>query len=339
MKPTIKDVAKHAGVSFKTVSRVINREVTVGEALQKKVWASIEALSYQPNLSARGLRGAASAIGFVYDSPNSHYVTEMQQGVLDESRRQGYELVIHPCNVKAPDLLTGILAMVDRSRVGGLVLAPPLSETSEVLEALSARNIRFTLILSGDRPSDYHSPCVFVDDCGAARRITQYLIDLGHRHIAFLGGEKEHRSSVEKLAGYRQALKDYQIKPNNRLVLEGGDNFETAVKHASQLLACAPRPTAIVAGNDELAAAALFAARLEGLDVPRDLSITGFGDSPFSQQTWPNLTTARQANDEIAQAATRLLAARLRDRAGNELPESGVYCPQLVVRDSTCPPA
>ncbi|WP_341939493.1 LacI family DNA-binding transcriptional regulator [Marinimicrobium sp. C2-29] len=339
MKPTIKDVAKSAGVSFKTVSRVINRESSVGEEIQGKVWKAIKELNYQPNLSARGLRGSSSSIGFIYDNPNSNYVIEMQRGILKECHNQGYELVIHPCDAKAPGLISEIFNMVDRSRVGGLVLTPPISEIPEVLDALRERNIRFVRILSGSQAPDNRSPCVFVDDRTAAYRITQYLIDLGHRDIAFLSGDEEHKSSSERLAGFKSALKDNQIKANNRLILKGEFSFESGVKRTRQLLARSSRPTAIFACNDEIAAGTLFAARLHGLDVPRDLSIVGFEDSPFSRQAWPNLTTAQQPNTEIACTATRLLTEQIRRKKGEKASESEGYYPQLIVRDSTCPPA
>lgn len=338
MNPTIKDVAKRAGVSFKTVSRVINRESTVGQRLQEKVWKAIKELNYQPNQSARVLRGAASSIGFIYDNPNSNYVIEMQRGILDECRRQDYELVIHPCNANSPELLSEIFGMVDRSRVGGLILTPPMSEMPEVLEALSQRKIRVVRILSGNRPPDERSPCIFVDDRTAAYRITQYLIDLGHRDIAFLGGEANHKSSTERLEGYQQALKDNQVKANKRLILEGEYAFESGVKRTRQLLADRQRPTAVFACNDEIAAGVLFAARLEGVDVPRDMSIVGFEDSPFSRQAWPNLTTAQQPNGEIARMATQLLISQIRMKKGQPLPDSEGFYPQLIVRDSTCPP-
>ncbi|MGD8174736.1 LacI family DNA-binding transcriptional regulator [Marinimicrobium sp. ARAG 43.8] len=339
MKPTIKDVAKHAGVSFKTVSRVINRESTVGQELQDKVWKSIKALNYQPNLSARVLRGAASSIGYIYDNPNSNYVIEMQRGILEECRRQDYELVIHPCDAKSPTLLDEIFGMVDRSRVGGLVLTPPMSEMPEVLSALSERNVRFVRILSGSEPPDDHSPCVFIDDRTAAYKITQYLIDLGHTEIAFLGGEEEHKSSSERLAGYQQALQENHLKVKKKLIIEGEYAFESGVKRTRQLLSLSPTPTAVFACNDEIAAGTLFAARLSGVDVPRDLSIVGFEDSPFSRQSWPNLTTAQQPNAEIARTATRLLISQIRHRKGDKPAESEGFYPQLIVRDSSCPPA
>ncbi len=335
MKPTIKDVAKLAGVSFKTVSRVINREASVAPELQDRVWQAVKELNYQPNLSARLLRGTASSIGFIYDNPNSNYVIDMQRGILGECRRQGYELVIHPCNSKAEDLIDEILSMVDRSRVGGLVLTPPMSEMPDVLNALSKRKIKLVRILSGTQPPDDKSPCIFVDDRTAAYRITQYLIDLGHKAIAFLGGDEDHKSSGERYEGYKLALKDNRITLDKKLVVNGEYSFESGVKRTRQLLSGDHRPTAVFACNDEIAAGTLFAARILGVEVPQQLSIVGFEDSPFSRQAWPNLTTAQQPNATIAQRATELLITCIRDKGGKV--ESEGFYPQLIVRDSTCP--
>src|SRR5690606_18836452 len=121
----------------------INKEGTVGQELQEKVMQAVKELNYQPNLSARLLRGAASSIGFIYDNPNSNYVIDMQTGILGECRRMGYELVIHPCDSKSADIIDEVLNMVDRSQVGGLVLTPPISEMPEVLVALNKRKIPF----------------------------------------------------------------------------------------------------------------------------------------------------------------------------------------------------
>jgi len=334
-KATIKDVAKLAGVSFKTVSRVINKEGTVGQELQDKVMQAVKALNYQPNLSARLLRGAASSIGFIYDNPNSNYVIDMQKGILGECRRQGYELVIHPCDSKADDIIDEVLNMIDRSQVGGLVLTPPMSEMPDVLTALGKRKIPFVRILSGSQPPDKKGPCIFIDDRTAAYKITQYLIDLGHKAIAFLGGEEAHKSSGERLEGYKAALKANKITLDKKLILPGEYSFESGVKRTRQLLANTTlKPTAVFACNDEIAAGTLFAARIQGVDVPQQLSIVGFEDSPFSRQAWPNLTTAQQPNPTIAARATALLIDTIRNK--RDVESEGFY-PQLIVRDSTCP--
>ncbi|MDQ2075919.1 LacI family DNA-binding transcriptional regulator [Marinimicrobium sp. ABcell2] len=338
MKPTIKDVAKLAGVSFKTVSRVINREPRVGQDLQDKVWKAIKELNYQPNLSARGLRGAASSIGFIYDNPNSNYVIDMQRGILEECHRQGYELVIHPCDTKAPDLLNELFRMLDRSQVGGLVVTPPASEMPQVLEALSQRGVATVPIISGSEPPAGHSPCVYIDDRSAAHQITEYLIELGHRRIAFLCGDEAHKSSTERLEGYLEALREHQIEPTPELILQGQYSFESGVERSKQLLALNERPSAVFACNDEIAAGTLFATRLAGIEVPKDLSIVGFEDSPFSRQAWPNLTTAQQPIAEIGRRATALLINRLRAEKSPSTLDSEGFHPKLILRDSTTPP-
>jgi LacI family transcriptional regulator, galactose operon repressor len=367
MTATIKDVAKLAGVSFKTVSRVINREPSVGEALQEKVWAAIKELHYQPNLSARQLRGAPSFIAFIYDNPNSHYVIEMQHGLLAECRAQGYELLIHPTNARSDSVIDELEQLLSNGHIAGLVLTPPFSESPELIEALRSRQRQFVRIVSGSaapapggpapdgpepgdpepgdpEPCDLErtEPCVYVDDYQAAFEITDYLASLGHRAIAFLGGEDSHRSSVERRRGYQAALEQRGIPGDEGLIVPGEFTFDSGAERTRRLLAGSRRPTAIFAANDEIAAGALFAARLAGVAVPQELSIVGFEDSPFSRQTWPKLTTAHQPNTAIARcAASHLIASIRAARNGapaQALPDNG-FRPQLVVRDSTAGPA
>jgi LacI family transcriptional regulator, galactose operon repressor len=341
MKATIKDVAKLAGVSFKTVSRVINREPSVGEELQAKVWAAIEELNYQPNLSARQLRGTPSFIAFIYDNPNSHYVIEMQHGILEECKRQGFELLIHPANSADDAYMEELRRLVNNGHIAGLVLTPPFSESEALLEALNAREVRHVRILSGELDADSTGPCVLIDDYHAAYQITRYLVELGHREIAFLAGTQEHDSSSEnRLQGYLAALADADIPHRDALILPGEYSFDSGSERTSKLLALQPAPSAIFACNDEIASGALFAARIKQVAVPQQLSIVGFEDSPFSRQSWPKLTTAHQPNSEIAASAARILIENIRSSrqgGGDKNPARLGFTPELVVRDSTCP--
>ncbi len=262
----------------------------------------------------------------------------MQRGILDECGKQGYELVIHPCDASSRTIIQEILEMIDRSRVGGLVLTPPISENAEILKAISERKVKFVRILSGSQAPDTTSPCVFIDDHNAAYAITEHLINLGHKNIAFLGGDEEHKSSGERLAGFNAAMKSHNIKPNRKFIIPGSYSFESGVERTSKLLASKQaHPTAIFACNDEIAAGTLFAARIAGIDVPTELSIAGFEDSPFSRQAWPNLTTAAQPTSTIAQKATALLIKTIKQpaNANKALPSEG-YHPKLIVRESTC---
>ncbi len=334
MKVTINDVAKRAAVSIKTVSRVINNEVSVRQATREKVQAAIDELHYQPNLAARSLAGTKSyTIAFIYDNPNAYYVIDMQNGILTECKRQGYELLIHPCSAKSANICEELITMVQHSRVAGLVMTPPFSEMPEIVRALSELDVHIIRIVSGKQSPDDLSPCIMVNDRDAAANVTQHLIDLGHQRIGFINGGMEHMSSHERLDGYREAMQSNDLTIEDKLVISGEYSFESGVQGANILLAEEQRPSAIFACNDEIAAGALFAARLMNISVPEQLSIIGFEDSPFSRQTWPKLTTAHQPNQTIAKHAASLLIAATRQQKVPEI--SDHFIPELVVRDST----
>ena len=337
---TITDVAKRAGVSLKTVSRVINNEPSVRERTRAKVQREIDALGYQPDPSARSLRSTrAYALGLVYDNPNAHYIINLQRGVLSACRASGFGLQIHPCNAASPRLVEDLCALVQRSRLAGLVLTPPMSEQAKLIRALKAAKIPCMRIISArNDPQDGH-PCVYVDDHEAAYAITEHLIQLGHQRIGFLWGGHGHRSSVERHQGYADALKDYGISADRKLIVPGDYTFDDGFRGARKLLALKDRPTAIFGSNDEIAAGVLAAAHSGGINVPYDLSIAGFEDSPFSKQSWPALTTARQATEDIARHAAQRLIGNLQREANGQPPitTNDGFTPELVVRGSTAP--
>lgn len=338
MKTTIKDVAQLAGVSIKTVSRVINKEASVRTDTIEKVNQAIRQLSYEPNLAARNLAGTRSyTIGYVYDNPNAYYVIDMQNGILAECKERGYELVIHPCKSSSPNICDELKNMVTKSQLAGLVISPPLSEMPEVLEALADMDVQFVRIISGSGNKPEPTPCIFVHDHEAAQHITEHLLELGHKKVAFISGDKGHRSTDERYNGYREALENAGLDIEPDYLYEGQYSFETGVKGAKQLLSLETPPTAIFACNDEIAAGALFASRLMNVEVPEQLSIAGFEDSPFSRQTWPKLTTAAQPTNVIARkAAESLISQVVAQRTGKgKTVQHQHFEPDLVVREST----
>jgi len=340
-RPTIKDVAERANVSLKTVSRVINNEPSVLHGTRARVLRAIAELDYEPDAAARNLRsGTPFVIGLVYDNPNPYHIIGVQNGVLAACRETGFGLQIHPCDSTSPLLADELADFAQRSRLAGLVLTAPMSERMELVEALAARNVPLVRIIAATRdPADGH-PCVYVDDRDAAYEITEHLIQLGHQRIGFLSGGLAHLSSSERYAGYEQALAEYNIPLDKHLVVPGDYTFDDGFRGARRLLSLRDPPTAIFGCNDEIAAGALAAAKSAGLNVPYDLSIAGFEDSPFSRQSWPALTTAKQATEEIARHAARLLIARLRVDAYDDHPipvHNQGFAPQLVVRGSTAP--
>ncbi|WP_028918462.1 MULTISPECIES: LacI family DNA-binding transcriptional regulator [Pseudoxanthomonas] len=339
-RPTIKDVAERAKVSLKTVSRVINNEPSVMQATRSRVLAAIAELDYEPDATARNLRsGTPFVIGLVYDNPNPYHIIGVQNGVLAACRETGFGLQIQPCDSTSPLLAEELAEFVQRSRLAGLVLTAPMSERADLVAALVARGIRVVRIIAAtEDPGD--GPCVYIDDRDAAYEVTEHLIQLGHQRIGFLWGGAQHRSSGERYAGYEAALKDYGIPLDKHLVVPGDYTFDDGFRGARRLLALREPPTAIFGSNDEIAAGVLAAAKSVGLNVPYDLSIAGFEDSPFSRQSWPPLTTAKQATEDIARHAARLLIGSLRQDAYAEHPLAVTnqgFVPQLVVRGSTAP--
>ena len=340
MKSTIKDVAKLAGVSFKTVSRVINNEDSVKPDTVARVRDAINQLGYQPNNAARSLAGTrAYALGFIYNNPNAYYVIDMQRGILDECQEKGYELLIHPCEADNAQVVDEIAKLVRRSQLSGLIICPPLSENSELMDELAELDIQFIRVVSGSDESTQHTPCVFIHDREAAFEITDNLIQMGHKKIAFISGEKDHNSTLERLAGYRQAMQQAGLSIEPEWEVDGRYAFDSGVSGAQQLLACPHPPTAIFGCNDEIAAGALFAARLAGVNVPAQLSIAGFEDSPFSRQTLPKLTTAAQPTRQIARQAASSLIRNIGvsrgQKGGGSMHQH--FQPTLVLRDSTQP--
>ncbi|NKF51005.1 LacI family transcriptional regulator [Shewanella sp. WXL01] len=336
MKVTINDVAKHAGVSIKTVSRVTNKEPSVRQATIDKVNKAIAELNYQPNVAARNLASTSSyVIGFIYDNSNAYYVIDMQNGILSSCRDKGFELLIHPCNSRSENICQELTSMVKQSRLAGLVLTPPMSEDPNILAALDSINANYVRIIAGENSDSEDALTVLVNDQHGATAITEHLIELGHQHIGFISGDQQHESTIERFNGFKLALEKHQLEVKPEWILQGQYSFESGVNCANQMLELAYKPTAIVACNDEIAAGALFAARLAGLDIPKQLSIVGFEDSPFSRQTLPKLTTVHQPNIEIAKVATDLLIDKHRKTLKHN---TKVFTPEPVIRDSTQAP-
>ncbi|EQD62615.1 transcriptional regulator, LacI family, partial [mine drainage metagenome] len=202
-------------------------------ATQERVLRAISDLNYQPNIAARNLRSArAHAMGLVYDNPNPYYIISAQNGVLSACREAGFGLQIHPCDSASPTLLEELLDLVRHSRLAGLVLAPPMSERPELVNALAAHDIHFVRIISAAADPQDGYPCVYVDDRDAAYDITKHLIQLGHQRIGFIWGGTSHRSSSERYLGYESALKDYGLPLDRKLVIPGDYSFDDGFRGA-----------------------------------------------------------------------------------------------------------
>lgn len=346
---TIRDVAHLAGVSIKTVSRVMNGEPRVSPATRDRVDAAMATLGYRPNLNARGLAGDRSfLIGLFYDNPSSHYVNDVQTGAVERCRAAGYHLVVEPCQAGDPGVGALIGAIATQLRLDGAILTPPLVDHAGVLAALRDSGVPVACIGPGGDPGPaIPAPThVTMDDYDAARQITAHLLGLGHRRIGFIKGHPDHRAAAQRYAGFRDELAARHLPLDPDLVLPGYFSFRIGATCAARMLRREDRPTAIFASNDDMAAAAVSVAQRMGLSVPRHLSVVGFDDTPVARMVWPNLTTIRQPISRMAAVAADLLVARAaRARSGADGGGDGEGAARhllefdLVIRDSTAPPA
>ena len=307
---TITDVARLAGVSIKTVSRVLNREPHVRPSTRDKVTAATETLDYRPNLSARQLASNLTyVIGMLYDNPNSDYVTDVQYGSLQACRENGYNLLIHPCQSNSTELIKEVVDL--HHQVDGLILLQPVSDIEGLCERLIENQVACVRV---SQLPFKGIPWISVGDSEAADDMTEYLLQLGHRRIGFIIGHPDHGSSHDRLAGYRSALQRHEIDFDEALVEQGQFDYESGYSCARKLLSSKQRPTAIFASNDPMAMGVLSAAHEMGIEIPGQLSVAGFDDSPMARHAWPPLTTARQPITEVARLATETLMRKMQDR-------------------------
>jgi LacI family transcriptional regulator len=335
-RPTINDVARLAGVSIKTVSRVFNREPNVRGGTRDKVVAAAEDLNYRPNLSARQLASKRTfLVGMLYDNPNpeneNDYVTVVQSGSLQACREHGYHLLINPCRADSPDLIRNVTGL--SQQVDGLIILQPLSDLHGLNQLLLENSVACVRV--SQRPFAGF-PWISVGDTDAADEMTEHLLQLGHRRIGFIVGHPDHGQSHDRLAGYRRALERHDIDLGDDLVEQGHFDYESGRSCARNLLSSTSPPTAIFASNDPMAMGVLSAAHEMGFEVPRELSVAGFDDSPLARHAWPALTTVRQPIAEIARLATEELMKRLQGRSEGDIH----HCLQakLVHRASTARP-
>lgn len=333
-KMTMQDVAERAGVSSKTVSRVINNEPRVSESTRKKIQQVIDELDFQPNKSAQSLAAdRSSLLGLLYDNPSSAYIINLQAGVLDACNQFGYGLVIHPCENNSPDLLPKLRNLLASSRMDGLVLTPPMTENKQLLEFLDDNNTPYVLINPLDNKQS--SSVVSINDVLSARQIIQHLIDFGHRRIGFILGVRQRSGSEMRFLGYQQALKENNIHIEQSLIAQGDFTFESGVTAAQQLLRDHNPPTAIFASNDYMAAGVMKAATQLRISIPYELSVCGFDDSPVARHLTPTLTTVRHPVEQLAQHAGELLVRQLKKYLDPF--ESQQLHSEIILRDSTGP--
>jgi len=336
MPATIKDVARLAGVSIKTVSRVINGEAHVSDDTRVRVQSAIRAAGYAPNISARRLVQNKSYMLCILTDPSFFPPASSLFNIAqDPAAEAEYDILIQPYFPTRAISRQKLVNLIFEHRIDGFVTTPPCDSEGFVADLLNTYKVPLVQINPITRNDTI--PAVYSDDRQGAYELMSYLISLGHRRICFLGGPRTMRASVERLEGYKAALQANLIPNNPGDVLESGFSFEGGYQAARKLLSASPRPTAVFAGSDEAAYGAMFAAQEAGLSIPRDLSVCGFDDLSLSKNVWPGLTTVLQPFDKIVEAATRLLIHILQHQ--NSIPQQLWLPTRLVIRgSSTAPP-
>jgi LacI family transcriptional regulator len=337
-QPTINDVARIAGVSKKTVSRVINRSPLLNDDTRKKVEDVIGQLGYVPNPQARALALRRNfLVGLVHDNPNAQTVMNVQQGMLEAIHDSEFEMVVRPVDRGSATMLEDLRLFLERQRLFGVLLMPPISENDAVAKLCSNLGCRYVRMGSAELDTPEHM--VASNDREAVREATQYLIAQGHRRIGLIAGPHGFRSARERRLGFEDAMRDAGISLPRSMIAEGNYTFESGLIAAERLLDVVPRPTAIFSSNDEMAAGVIHAACQRGLIVPRDLSVIGFDDTPIAAHMWPPLTTVRWPIASMARsAALKLITGFADNDEESAVPEPSMFLSTLIRRGSVSPP-
>jgi LacI family transcriptional regulator len=339
-RATIDDVAELAGVSIKTVSRVVNREPNVRDATRAKVEQAIAELRYQPNLSARNLASQrARLITLIYDDPSNYenpsagYVIRMQSGALSACRTAGYRLVIYPCDFRHKAIDAELKSMLEHARPQGVVLAAPLSNMPKLVNAIVASDTPMVRLSPGTGGAKQY--VVATNDREISAEMTRHLASLGHRRIAFIHGDPSHKAVANRYLGYRDGLQQSGLEFSERLTAQGDNSFGSGEAAGAQLMRMTNPPTAIFAANDDMAAGVLRAARLLDVDVPGQLSVAGCDDISLARQLCPTLTTIRQPLSRMAERAALVLIGHGNDES--PLQGSEIVPAAIEIRESTGP--
>jgi LacI family transcriptional regulator len=334
--PTINDVARIAGVSKKTVSRVINRSPLLNSDTRSKVEAVIEELGYIPNPQARALALRRNyLVGLVHDNPNAQTVMNVQRGMLEALQGTEFEMVVRPLNRGAQSMLDDLRHFLERQRLFGVLLMPPISENDSIARLCDEIGCRY--VRMGSAMLDDSQHMVASNDREAVRGAIEYLIEQGHRRIGLIAGPHGFLSAKERRAGFEEALKAAGISLPRSLIAEGDYTFESGLVAAERLLELTPRPTAIFSSTDTMAAGVMHAARQRGLDIPADLSIIGFDDTPVAAHVWPPLTTVRWPSVSMGRSAALKLIAGSED-GEEEVEEPSMFLSTLIKRGSVAGP-
>jgi LacI family transcriptional regulator len=339
---TIRDVAERAGVSVATVSRVLNGKEVVREETLRQVLDAARALHYVPNVAARSLSNRRSqTIGVVLPDVHGEFFSELIRGIDVAARNERYHVLVSGSHSDAGETLEVLAAM--RGRVDGLVLMAPMAPDVALAALHESLPSGLPLVLLSSSADGRDA--IAIDNYGGAREMVRHLGGLGHRRIAFIQGPARNADAEERLRGFRDGLGELGAAPADlrRLELAGDFTEESGHAAARAALTLKPRPTALFAANDSMAVGALAALAEAGVEVPREMSVTGFDDIPIARYVAPPLTTIRVDIADLGRRAFALLLDAIRQPAAPAASSATAarrdcLATNLVVRRSSCSP-
>ena len=304
MSVTIYDVAREAGVSMATVSRVVNGNPNVKPATRKKVLEVIERLGYRPNAVARGLASKkTTTVGVIIPDIANAFYAELARGIEDIASMYKYNIILCNSDKQPKKELTLIETLLEKQVDGLLFMGPRV--TDEHLDLFRTASVPVVLATTIDPGCQL--PSVNIDQRQAAYDATRLLLNHGHTRIAFLGGPLEEFAGLSRFQGYRQALEDAGVPFREELVQIADYRYETALKRMAHFLTLPERPTAVFATSDEMAVAAIHAYQDAGFRVPEDVEVIGFDNIRLASMVRPTLTTVAQPMYDIGAVSMRLL--------------------------------
>ena len=328
-KTTIVDVARESGVSYATVSRVLNGDVHVKPKTRERVQQAMERLGYVVNRQARSLAGGRShIIGVLVPDLGTGYIGEIMRGIDDELDLAHFDLMLYTTHGREAQEARYVSTLTQGIADGLLIVLP--RNPAGFMQTLRQHDFPYVLIdHQGTNEQDY---AVGATNWQGAYNATEYLIKLGHRRIGFITGSMDLGCARDRLAGYQAALKTYHVALDPGLIYEGDFHQPNGYAGANKLLDCPDRPTAIFASNDVMAMSVMDAVRERNLRVPEDVSVMGFDDIPQAGHIRPALTTVRQPLEQMGRVATQMLLDVL--TAPGTKPQRVELPTELIIRDS-----
>ena len=336
---TIKDVARVAGVSVATVSRVLNGSAPVLEPTRRRILDAARELRFTPNASARSLSmRRTAALGVVLPDLHGEFFSELLRGIDRTAQTQGRHLLVSSSHHGARGMSEALRAM--HGRVDGLIVMAPDVPAAGLVEALP-HTIPTVLVNCAlvTAPPDLRVDSLAVDNYGGSVAMVEHLASLGHKRIAFIAGAAQNEDAAERERGYREAMKRLGLEVSRSQEVRGDFSEEGGRAAAIKLMDLATPPTAIFAANDMMALGAIACVRERGLRVPEDVSVTGFDDIPTARYITPPLTTVRVDVEALGALATTMLVERMSGEsasavAGARSTSRKIVPSMLVIRGS-----